>query len=89
MEIMKYKKLQEEIMKVNNLKELNELSALILHKKTMLGKESLSVGDKVWMVQKTKKTPGVITKMNIKKAIVEMSGMLYRVPFAMLELRYS
>lgn len=89
MEIMKYKKLQEEIMKVSTLKELNELSALILHKKTMLGKESLSVGDKVWMVQKTKKTPGVITKMNIKKAIVEMSGMLYRVPFAMLELRYS
>lgn len=86
---MKYKKLQEEIMKVSTLKELNELSALILHKKTMLGKESLSVGDKVWMVQKTKKTPGVITKMNIKKAIVEMSGMLYRVPFAMLELRYS
>ena len=86
---MKYKKLQEEIMKVSTLKELNELSALILHKKTMLGKESLSVGDKVWMVQKTKKTPGVITKMNIKKAIVEMSGMLYRVPFGMLELRYS
>jgi hypothetical protein len=55
----------------------------------MLGKTTLSVGDKVWMVQKTKKTPGVITKMNIKKAIVEMSGMLYRVPFGMLELRYS
>ena len=86
MDIMKYKNLQEEIMKVNNLKELNELSALILHKKTMLGKESLSVGDKVWMVQKTKKTPGVITKMNIKKAIVEMSGMSYNVPFSMLEL---
>ena len=86
---MKYKKHQEEIMKLSTLKELNELSALLLHKKTMLGKESLSVGDKVWMVQKTKKTPGVITKMNIKKAIVEMSGMLYRVPFAMLELRYS
>ena len=89
MDIMKYKNLQEEIMKVNNLKELNELSALILHKKTMLGKESLSVGDKVWVVQKTKKTPGVITKMNIKKAIVEMSGMSYNVPFSMLELRYS
>ena len=87
MDIMKYKNLQEEIMKVNNLKELNELSALILHKKTMLGKESLSVGDKVWMVQKTKKTPGVITKMNIKKAIVEMSGMKYSVPFGMLEVR--
>jgi len=86
MDIMKYKNLQEEIMKVNNLKELNELSALILHKKTMLGKESLSVGANVFVVQKTKRTPGVITKMNIKKAIVEMNGMKYNVPFSMLEL---
>ena len=78
--------IKEEIMKVNNLKELNELSALILHKKTMLGKESLSVGANVFVVQKTKKTPGVITKMNVKKAIVEMSGMKYSVPFSMLEL---
>ena len=79
-------KIKEEIMKVNNLKELNELTALILHKKTMLGKESLSVGANVFVVQKTKRTPGVITKMNIKKAIVEMSGMKYNVPFSMLEL---
>jgi len=81
--------IKTEIMKVTTLSELNELSALITHQKTQLGKTTLSVGSKVWMVQKTKKTPGVITKMNIKKAIVEMSGMLYRVPFAMLELRYS
>jgi hypothetical protein len=79
--------IKTEIMKVTTLSELNELSALITHQKTMLGKTTLSVGSKVWMVQKTKKTPGVITKMNIKKAIVEMSGMLYRVPFSMLELR--
>ena len=39
-----------------------------------------------YVVQKTKKTPGVITKMNIKKAIVDMNGRLYNVPFAMLEL---
>ena len=81
--------IKTEIMKVTTLSELNELSALINHQKTMLGKTTLSVGDKVWMVQKTKKTPGVITKMNIKKAIVDMNGMWYRVPFGMLELRYS
>ena len=81
--------IKTEIMKVSTLSELNELSALINHQKTMLGKTTLSVGDKVWMVQKTKKTPGVITKMNIKKAIVDMNGMLYSVPFGMLELRYS
>ena len=55
--------------------------------KTMLGKTTLKVGSKVWVVQKTKKTEGVVTKMNIKKAIVEMSNGNYNVPFAMLELR--
>ena len=48
--------------------------------------KDLSVGDNVFVVQKTKRTPGVITKMNIKKAIVDMNGMLYNVPFSMLEL---
>ena len=48
--------IKTEIMKVSTLSELNELSALINHQKTMLGKTTLSVGDKVWMVQKTKKT---------------------------------
>ena len=47
---------------------------------------TLVVGSKVWVVQKTKKTAGVITKMNIKKALVDMNGMTYRVPFSMLEL---
>ena len=46
----------------------------------------MSVGSKVYVVQKTKKTAGVITKMNPKKALVKMSGMIYRVPYTMLEL---
>ena len=78
--------LKNEIRKLDNLSELNELSAFINDCKTMLGKSALSVGSNVFVVQKTKKTPGVITKMNIKKAIVDMNGMLYNVPFSMLEL---
>ena len=73
-------------MKLDSLSELNDLSAFINECKTMLGKSTLVVGSKVWVVQKTKKTAGVITKMNIKKALVDMNGMSYRVPFAMLEL---
>ena len=78
--------IKNEIRKVSSLSELNELSAFISECKTMLGKATLAVGSKVWVVQKTKRTPGVITKMKVKKAIVEMSGMLYNVPLAMLEL---
>mgnify|MGYP003640287717 CR=1 FL=1 len=79
-------KIKQQIRGLNSLSELNELSSYINDCKTMLGKSSLCVGAKVYVVQKTKKTPGVITKMNIKKAIVDMNGRLYNVPFAMLEL---
>jgi len=79
--------LKNEIKKINSLSELNELVSFINSYKTMLGKTTLKVGSKVWVVQKTKKTEGVVTKMNIKKAIVEMSNGNYNVPFAMLELR--
>ena len=78
--------LKNKIRKLDSLSELNELSRFINDCKTMLGKSSLSVGSDVFVVQKTKRTPGVITKMNIKKAIVDMSGRLYNVPFSMLEL---
>ena len=78
--------IKNKIRGLNSLSELNELSSFISECKTMLGKTTLVVGSKVWVVQKTKKTVGVITKMNIKKALVDMNGMIYRVPFSMLEL---
>ena len=78
--------IKNEIRKLDSLSELNELSTFINDCKTMLGKSTLGVGSKVFVVQKTKRTPGVVTKMNIKKALVDMNGMTYRVPFSMLEL---
>ena len=78
--------IKNEIRKLSSLSELNELSTFISECKTMLGKSTLVVGSKVWVVQETKRTAGIITKMNIKKALVDMNGMTYRVPFSMLEL---
>jgi hypothetical protein len=78
--------IKNEIRKLSSLSELNELSAFISDCKTMLGKSSLSVGSHVYVVQKTKRTKGIITKMNMKKAVVNMKGMSYSVPFSMLEL---
>ena len=78
--------LKDYIRNINSLSELNELTSFISEMKTMLGKTSISVGDKVWVVQKTKKTAGVVKKMNIKKAIVDMNGFSFNVPFSMLEL---
>jgi len=79
--------LLKEISSIDNLEDLMFLNKFVMDTRSNLGKNTLSVGSKVWVVQKTKKTEGVITKMNIKKALVEMNGMLYNVPFSMLESR--
>ena len=79
--------LKNRIRKLDTLTELNELSGFINDCKILLGKTNLSVGDPVWVVQKTKRTEGVITRTMVKKALVDMRGRSYRVPFVMLELR--
>ena len=79
--------LKNNIRSIDCLDTLNELSSFISDCKTMLGRTTLSEGSQVWVVQKTKRTPGVITKMNRTKAVVDMNGMSYRVPFSMLTAR--
>ena len=79
--------IKNEIRKVDSLTALNELSSFINDCKVMLGRATFKIGDEVYVVQKTKKTPGRITKINVKKCLVDMNGRSYRVPMAMLELR--
>ena len=67
----------------------SELQSLIRYTRTVMEtqtKATLNVGDNVFVVQKTKRTPGVITKVNIKRAIVEMQGSSYNVPLSMIEV---
>lgn len=75
-----------------SVSELTELQQFASELKIMKNKSGLSVGQKVYVVQKTKKRLGTVTKINKTKAIVEMvvnpiSGATapYGVPFAMLE----
>ena len=67
------------------ISELTQVQSLIQEVKTMKAKSALTVGADVFVVQKTKKTPGVVEKINQKKALVRMRGTLYTVPFSMLE----
>ena len=69
------------------LDELMLLSNYIMDVRSDKGRNTMSVGSEVYVVQKTKRTKGVITKMKVKKALVQMNGMLYNVPFSMLESR--
>jgi len=66
-----------------------DLHSLISFTRTVMEtqtKASLNVGDNVFVVQKTKRTPGIIKKVNIKRAIVEMEGIGYNVPLSMIEV---
>ena len=81
-------KIQNDIAKGNfSTTELNELITFVQGVKTNQAKRSISVGDEVFVVQKTKKTRGTVVKIKVKKAIVDMDGMgRYNVPLQMLEL---
>ena len=68
------------------ISELTQVQGLIQEVKTMKAKSALTVGANVFVVQKTKKTPGVIEKINQTRAIVSMLGRSYNVPFSMLEV---
>ena len=67
------------------ISELTQVQSLIEEVKTMKAKSALTVGADVFVVQKTKKTPGVIEKINQTRAFVSMKGRSYNVPFSMLE----
>ena len=67
------------------ISELTQVQSLIQEVKTMKAKSALTIGANVFVVQKTKKTPGVIEKINQTRAIVNMKGRSYNVPFTMLE----
>lgn len=68
-----------------NLAELNALSVQINAWKEVKCKTNLTKGAHVWVVQKTKRTSGVINKVNKTRCLVDMSGTTYNVPMSMLE----
>jgi len=81
-------------MNVTIIKSLNEMSITQLNDtKAMIDtlikqkvRSEMTVGTKVNVVQKTKKTPGVITKIMDTRCLVDLSGRIYRVPMTMLEV---
>jgi len=70
-------------MSVEDLNNTKDLIADIVKGKI---KSVMKVGLKVNVVQKTKKTSGIITKIMQSKCLVDLSGRVYRVPMSMLEV---
>ncbi len=71
---------------ITQLKDTQVLIDTIIKNKI---KSELKVGSEVYVVQKTKKTPGVIKKIMQARCLVKMRDMTYRVPMSMLEPRIA
>ena len=89
--ITKFKKISE-ILHTMTPSELNEVMGMCRDIKTMKEKAEITVGMRVYVVQKTKKTPGTVIKVNKTRALVDMvrspitgETATYQVPFTMLE----
>ena len=74
---------------LNNMSiaQLNDTKAMIDTLIKSKVRNEMKVGTKVNVVQKTKKTPGVITKIMNSKCLVDLYGKIYRVPMTMLEVQ--
>jgi len=81
------KTFKNQLNKMSN-SELQDVANYVMSLRISNGRNAITVGSKVWVIYKDgTKHAGVVTKKNIKKAIVKMSGMLYRVHMAMIEPR--
>ena len=69
-----------------SITQLNDTKAMIDVLIKSKVKNEMKVGTKVLVVQKTKKTPGVITRIMNSKCLVDLYGRIYRVPMTMLEV---
>jgi len=75
------------------MKDLNELSITQLQDTKVLIdtlvqnkiKREFKIGMQANVVQKTKKTLGVVTKIMSTKCLVDLNGRIYRVSMSMLE----
>ena len=76
--------IRKEIMGMD-LSELNGLVDFIRDVQVMNAKSSLKVGQKVYVVQKTKRELGTLIKIKQSRCTVEIGNRGYSVPMVMLE----
>ena len=87
----KLSKVSDQLMGLT-ISELTQAQNMIHEIKSMKAKAALSVGANVFVVQKTKKTPGTVRKINQTRAVVDLvvspitgETAPYNVPFSMIQ----
>jgi ribosomal protein L21E len=79
--------IEKQINLIEDVRELRQLQQVIKDRKQALGnklKQNLSVGDKVNINGSNKVESGVILKLNRTRAVVDIKGTSWNVPFSML-----
>ena len=79
--------IERKINLIEDLRELQEIQGFIKDRRRILGsriKYSLVVGDNVIINSNGKKEEGKITKINRTRAVVDMRGGSWTVPFSMI-----
>ena len=79
--------IEQKINKIEDLRELNLIQSWTKDRKRFLGnrlKYSLQIGDNITVRNGTKRDEGTITKINRTRAVVDMRGGSWTVPFSMI-----
>ena len=79
--------IERQINLIEDLRELQEVQNFIKDRKRALGnrlKYKLSVGDRVAVSSSGKVDEGTVTKINRTRAVVDMRGGSWTVPFSMI-----
>ena len=79
--------IEKKINLIEDMRELNLIQAWTKDRKRFLGnrlKYSLQVGDKVEVKSSGKSDEGTVTKINRTRAVVDMRGSSWNVPFSMI-----
>ena len=77
----------KQINTIEDIRELRYLQDTIKHRREQLGsmlKNELSIGDPVTVSSSKGRELGYITKINRTRAVVDMRGSSYNVPFSMI-----
>ena len=79
--------IESKINLIEDLRELQQIQQFVKERKRALGnrlKYELSVGDNVVVNSNSGRDEGVITKINRTRAVVDMRGSSWTVPFSMI-----
>ena len=89
---MKLITLVQNVAKLTDAAEINEIVKAIKvakRRNDRMAADTLSVGQNVMVVQKTKSTPGMIVKVNRSRCLVKMNDSRYNVPNSMISTNFE